>query len=78
MKIALHYILLLLLVKMCSDGLNIIVLRIGKGWGVSCVGVRINVFSSMSLFLLNDTSVLFLSFFQVITFLKFGGNSLDK
>lgn len=50
---------------MCFDGFNIIVPGIGKGVGVLCVGgVQITVFSSISLFLLIDTSVLFLSFFQ--------------
>lgn len=50
---------------MFFDGFKIIVPGMGRGVGVLCVwGVQIIVFSSVSLFLLIDTSVLFLSFFQ--------------
>lgn len=47
---------------MCFDGFNIIVPGMGKGVGVLCVwGVQIIVFSSMSLFLLIDTSLSYFS-----------------
>lgn len=47
---------------MCFDGFNIIVPGIGKGVGVLCVGgVQIIVFSSISLFLLIDTSLSYFS-----------------
>lgn len=58
---------------MCFDGFNIIVPGMGRGVGVLCVwGVQIIVFSSVSLFLLIDTSVLFLSFFQNKNFWNLG------